>query len=251
MLTLENIDITLSKGTKLECQVLKKLNLRVADGEFIVVIGSNGSGKSTMFNVISGFLKPDSGTIKIDGQDVTSLLQTARAYSVAKVMQDPRVGTMENMTLFENMAFALKRGRARGLNPFSNIDRKRLFQEKLSMLGIGLENRLDELVANLSGGQRQALSLMMAIIADSKILLLDEITAALDPKTAENVMQLANKMIREEKRTCIMITHNMAQAIEYGDRTLVLKKGEFTKEFSFSQKKQLTPGLLATEFEEI
>ncbi len=155
-------------------------------------------------------------------------------------MQDPRMGTMENLSLFENMAFALKRGQARGLQKFSSLNRKIFFQTKLAMLDMGLEYRLDEPVATLSGGQRQALSLIMAILTDYKILLLDEITAALDPKASQTVMQLANKIIRKENRSCIMITHNIAQAIEYGDRTLLLHNGEFIKEFSGLAKISLT-----------
>jgi putative ABC transport system ATP-binding protein len=166
-------------------------------------------------------------------------------------MQDPRIGSVANMSIMENMAFALERGKSRNLFPFATAERKQLFQEKLSLLGMGLENRLNELVANLSGGQRQALSLIMASLADAKILLLDEITAALDPKTATNVMQIANKIVGEEGRTCIMITHNMTQAIEYGDRTLLLANGEFVKEFSSVTKSALTPALLAAEFGEI
>lgn len=251
MLNLQNINVTLSRGTKLERQILQNLSLTVTDGEFVVVIGGNGAGKSTMFNVISGSLKADSGKVIIDDQDVTTLPQTSRAFSMARVMQDPRSGTMENMTILENMAFALLRDATRTLLPFVTKARKQLFREKLSMLNMGLENRLDETVANLSGGQRQALSLIMAIIADSKILLLDEVTAALDPKTAEDIMHLTNKIVREENRTCIMITHNMAHAIAYGERTLLLQDGRFAKEFAGAAKKQLTPTLLATELGEV
>lgn len=245
MLKLENINVTLGKGDRLERQILKNLNLTVDTGEFVVIIGGNGAGKSTMFNIISGFLKPDIGKIIIDGIDVTSMPQNSRASMVAKVMQDPRIGVMENATIFENMALAYKRGQPRGLSLFSTKSRRKLFSEKLSMLNIGLENRLDEVAANLSGGQRQALSLIMAIIADSKILLLDEITAALDPGASKNVIKLANKIIKEEKRTTIMITHDMKDALEYGDRILVLKEGTIIKEIY--NKMPLTPSGLAEE----
>lgn len=251
MLILQNLDITLGKGTKLEYHVLQKLNLQVNKGEFIIVIGGNGAGKSTMFNVISGFLKQDSGKIILDGQDITKALQTARSKDISIVMQDPRIGTIENMRIFENMAFAITRGQIRGLHCFANNARKEFFQEKLAILDMGLEHKLDEIVSNLSGGQRQAISLIMAIIAPYKILLLDEITAALDPKMAEIVMQLANKIIREEKLTCIMTTHNMAYAIKYGDRIVLMRKGNFIKEFTDDDKKCLTPEILSTKFDEV
>ncbi len=251
MLKLTNIDLTLGKGSKLERPVLQKLNLSITPGEFVIVMGGNGAGKSTLFNVISGFLKPDAGQIILDGKDFTHTSQKCRAPWVAKVMQDPRLGPMENMTIFENMAFSFKRGQRRGLLPFSNRQRKTLFQEKLSMLHMGLEARLDECVSHLSGGQRQALSLIMAVISDSKILLLDEMCAALDPKMAETIMQLANTIIREEEKTCIMITHNIAHAIAYGDRLLILKEGKLMKEFQSLEKKQLTPSALAAEFSEV
>jgi putative ABC transport system ATP-binding protein len=251
MLRLENINVILGKQSKLECHVLKNLSLEVAAGEFVVIIGGNGAGKSTLLNVISGEVKADTGTIVLDNATITAMPQTNRAAIIAKVMQDPRIGSVANMSIMENMAFALEHGKARNLFPFVTSARKQLFKEKLSLLGMGLENKLDELVANLSGGQRQALSLIMASLADAKILLLDEITAALDPKTANNVMKIADKIVAEEGRTCIMITHNMAQAIEYGDRTLLLSNGEVVKEFSSVTKSLLTPALLAAEFGEI
>ena len=250
MLNLKNINVTLGKNTKLQSHVLKNLNLTVASEEFVVVIGGNGAGKSTLFNVISGFLRPDSGKIILDQNVITSTSQNERALFISSVMQDPRIGTMENMTLFENMAFAYKRGSPRTIRPFFSLQRKRFFQEKLALLSMGLEKRLDDLVSHLSGGQRQALSLIMALLIDSKLLLLDEITAALDPKVAKNIMKLANTLIREEKRTCLMITHNMSDAVEYGDRTLVLKEGHFVKEFTKNDKNQLTARDLACVFEE-
>ena len=204
-----------------------------------------------ILNVISGVLIPDSGKVILDNNDITNSPQYKRSLAIAKVMQDPKVGTMENMTILENMAFAYLRGIKRGLTPYSNTKRKKIFQDKLSMLGMGLENRMDELVANLSGGQRQALSLIMAIIANSKVLLLDEITAALDPKIAESVMSIAAKVITENKLTTIMITHNMSHAIKYGNRILLLDNGQFIKEFSSGDKQVLTPLALAAEFGEI
>lgn len=240
MLILKNINVTLSKKTKLEYKIFSNLNLKVEKGEFIVVVGDNGAGKSTMLNIISGFLKPDTGQIIIDGQDVTKISDANRATFISKVMQDPKRGAIENMTIYENMAFAFKRGSNRGLRLFSDKSRKSFFQGKLSMLNMKLENRIDELVMNLSGGQRQAVSFIMAILGNSKILLLDEITSALDPVSSESIMQLISKIISEEKRTCVMITHNMSHAIKYGTRLLVLKSGEIYKEYDQEMKLKLT-----------
>jgi len=251
MLKLQNIDVTIAKGTKSEWHILQDLNLNVSSGEFIVVIGSNGAGKSTMLNVISGLTKPDCGEALIENQNIANLPKSLMCSVIAKVTQDPKRGTMENMTIYENMAFSLKRGASRFLIPFATENRKSLFQEKLRLLDMGLENRIDDIVSNLSGGQRQALSLVMSTLAGAKIFLLDEITAALDPKAADQVIKLTNKIIRDEKATCIMITHNMSHAIEYGDRTLLLKDGNFIKEFSGDNKKHLTPVSLAAEFGEI
>lgn len=248
MLKLENIDITLGKDTKLERKILNNLNLNVKEGEFIVVIGGNGAGKSSLFNVISGFITPDFGKIFIMQQDVTSTSQLQRAKLISKVMQDPKAGTMENMTISENMAFALKRGQNRGLKLFTNGERTSLFKEKLSMGNIGLEHCLDEMVSNLSGGQRQILSIIMAMLQDSKILLLDEITAALDPASSEVIMQLTNQIVRRQKLTCIMITHNMNHAIQYADKILLLKNGIFIKEYSKADITALTSFALAAEF---
>lgn len=250
MLKLNNINLTLGKETLLERQIIKDLDLTVTAGEFVVFIGGNGAGKSTLFSLISGYLFPDQGTITLDHQDITKWPQFKRAQYVAEVMQDPKMGTMENLTIAENMSFAYCRGKRRKLIPYTSCMRKKLFQEKLSMLNMGLEDRMDELVGNLSGGQRQALALIMAILCDSKILLLDEITAALDPKTAENVMQLAAKIVRDEKRTTLMITHNMDHAIKYGDRTLLLANGKVFKEYDSVAKKSLTPLILAKDFYE-
>ncbi len=248
MLTLRDINVTLGKSTKLERKILNNLSLEIKSGEFVVVIGGNGAGKSTMFNVISGFLRPDYGQIIIEGQDATNMSQIRRSALVSKVMQDPRVGTMENMTIFENMAFAFRRGQRRVLKLFFDNSSREFFQIKLQMLNMGLENLMDELVSNLSGGQRQAISLVMSILADSKILLLDEITAALDPGSSEAIMKLTAKIIKEEQRTCIMITHNMDQAINYGDRLLLLKNGAFIADYDADAKSNLDYATLASNF---
>ena len=231
MLNLQNISVTFGPGTKLERSIFNNLNLSVANGEFVAIIGGNGAGKSTLFNVISGYVASDRGSVIIDDDDVTKVAQIDRAHLIAKVMQDPRIGTIENMSIEENMSFSYMRDKKRGFRLNNSLERRKLFQAKLKMLDMGLENKLDELVCNLSGGQRQALTIIMAIIADFKILLLDEITAALDPKTAETVIKLAARIAREEKRTTIMITHNMQHAVEYDDRIVVLSGGKVSNEF--------------------
>lgn len=228
--------------------VLQNLNLELNKGEFVVVVGANGAGKSTLLNIIAGNITPAHGQVILDDIDVTNISAANRSISIAKVSQDPKVGTMTNMTIYENLAFAALRGKRRGLGFFSRRSYKKLFKSKLAMLNMGLENRLHELVSNLSGGQRQALSLIMALLSDSKVLLLDEITAALDPNTAENIMKIAAQIVREEQRTTIMITHNMKHALEYGDRTVVLANGKFAKQFDQQHRKALTPAVLATEF---
>jgi putative tryptophan/tyrosine transport system ATP-binding protein len=248
MLILRNINVTFGKSSKLERKILNNLSLDIKEGEFVVVIGGNGAGKSTMLNVISGFLTPDFGQVIIDGHDATNMSYLRRSAVVSKVVQDPRVGTMENMTLFENMAFAFKRGQRRGLTCCFNDSNRKLFQKKLQMLNMGLENLMDELVSHLSGGQRQAVSLVMSLLSDSKILLLDEITAALDPGSTEAIMQLTAKMIKEEKRTCIMITHNMDHAIHYGDRLLFLQNGTFIADYDADSKSKLHYAELASHF---
>lgn len=249
MIRLNNINVTLGKNTQLENKILADLCLSAESGEFIVIIGGNGVGKSTLLNVIAGLITPDNGDVIIDEQTITRLPGSKRAAIAALVMQDPKVGTLENMTIEENLSFAISRGKLRGLSPYKNKKRVEFFKDKLATLEMGLENRMHELVGNLSGGQRQALSLMMAKISDSKILLLDEITAALDPKMAEMIMQLTAKLVKEENRTTIMITHNMQHALNYGDRTLLLSDGKITKNYGKLEKAKLSPLELAASFE--
>lgn len=240
MLELKNIDVVFGTGTNDPRIILNELNFKMRPGEFVMLIGGNGAGKSTLLNVISGYQKPASGQVIIAGKDVTQMSQVSRSLDISMVMQDPRVGTMENMTIFENMAFACQRGGSRAFLPFATHRRRAVFCQKLSLLGLGLEDRLDERVAVLSGGQRQALSLVMAILSESKILLLDEITGALDPKMAEVVMGISEAIIRSEGKASLMITHNMAHAITYGDRLVILKDGQIAKEFGPLDKQRLT-----------
>ncbi|QIM63441.1 ABC transporter ATP-binding protein [Pasteurellaceae bacterium Orientalotternb1] len=226
MIELDNLFITFNRGTAIENPVLKGLSLTVQEGEFVCVIGSNGAGKSTMLNAISGDCAIDAGKILIQGQDVNQQSSWQRANLVARVFQDPMAGTCESLTIEENMALAYQRGQKRGLGFALNRKRRELFREKLALLGLGLENRLTDQMGRLSGGQRQAVSLLMASLQPSSILLLDEHTAALDPKTTAFVLELTNKIVREQKLTTLMVTHSMRQALDYGDRTVMLHQGQ-------------------------
>ncbi|MDR1438347.1 MAG: ATP-binding cassette domain-containing protein [Puniceicoccales bacterium] len=226
MLSIENITIQLNGQRK----ILNHLNLSVAAGEFVVIVGANGAGKSTLFNVISGTIKPTHGRVLIDGK-------SDNFAQVSRVFQDPRVGTIGNFTIFENMAFAFCRHRRRHMIPFYGPWRQKFFKERLATLHMHLEDRPDDLVSSLSGGQRQALSLLMSVIGNQRVLLLDEITAALDPKSSREIMALANEIVQREARTCLMITHNIDHAIGCGDRLIVLGNGEIAKEFRGREKK--------------
>lgn len=245
MIELHNLFITFNKGTAIENPVLRGLSLKVEQGEFVSVIGSNGAGKSTMLNAISGDCLVDSGEIIIQGNKVNNNTTWQRANQVARVFQDPMAGTCESLTIEENMALAYQRGSKRGLGFAIKRQMRELFKEKLSLLGLGLENRLTDQMGRLSGGQRQAVSLLMASLQPSNILLLDEHTAALDPKTTDFVMELTNKIVREQKLTTLMVTHSMRQALDYGDRTVMLHQGQVAFDVSGEQRKQMdVPDLL-------
>lgn len=245
MIELNNLFITFNKGTAIENPVLRGLSLKVEQGEFVSVIGSNGAGKSTMLNAISGDCFVDSGEIIIQGSKVNHTTTWQRANQVARVFQDPMAGTCESLTIEENMALAYQRGGKRGLGFAIKRQMRELFKEKLSLLGLGLENRLTDQMGRLSGGQRQAVSLLMASLQPSNILLLDEHTAALDPKTTDFVMELTNKIVREQKLTTLMVTHSMQQALDYGDRTVMLHQGQVAFDVSGEQRKQMdVPDLL-------
>jgi putative ABC transport system ATP-binding protein len=205
--------------------VLKNLNLTVNKNEFVLIVGENGAGKTTLFNTISGYTKPKSGKIMIDNIEVTSMPQYSRASFISNVFQDPKLGTIGEMTIRENLNMSYMRGKSRKFAMSSSRDRDSLYVEKLKILNMNLENRLNDRVENLSGGQRQALSIIMSIIADSKLLLLDEITAALDHKSSENILGVIDKTIRREKITCIMITHNLKHLGKFGDKIFILQNG--------------------------
>lgn len=245
MIELDNLFITFNRGTAIENPVLKGLSLTVQEGEFVCVIGSNGAGKSTMLNAISGDCAIDAGNILIQGQEVSQQSSWQRANLVARVFQDPMAGTCESLTIEENMALAYQRGQKRDLGFALNRKRRELFREKLSLLGLGLENRLTDQMGRLSGGQRQAISLLMASLQPSSILLLDEHTAALDPKTTAFVLELTNKIVREQKLTTLMVTHSMRQALDYGDRTVMLHQGQVAFDVAGEERQKMdVPDLL-------
>ena len=239
MMKAENLRLTFNAGTPIENPALRGMSLHIRDGEFVTVIGSNGAGKSTFLNAISGDIMVDSGNIRIDGTDVTKQPAHRRAGLVARVFQDPMAGTCANLSIEENMALAYKRGQGRGLKSALNKANREFFREKLSVLKLGLENRLTDRMGLLSGGQRQAVSLLMASSQPSKILLLDEHTAALDPKTAAFVLELTDKIITEGKLTAMMVTHSMQQALEHGSRTVMLHQGQVVLDVSGSQRQNM------------
>ncbi|HVL10699.1 MAG TPA: ABC transporter ATP-binding protein [Burkholderiaceae bacterium] len=245
MLRAQNLQITFNAGTPIENRALRGLSLDIPSGQFVSVIGSNGAGKSTFLNAVSGDLLVDSGTIEINGTDVSAKQAWERANLVARVFQDPMAGTCEALTIEENMALAMARGRKRGFRLSLNRSNRELFREKLAILNLGLENRLTDRIGLLSGGQRQAVSLLMASLQPSSILLLDEHTAALDPKTAAFVLELTAKIVEENKLTTMMVTHSMRQALDYGSRTVMLHQGQVVLDVSGEERAGLdVPDLL-------
>lgn len=245
MLSLRNIEFTFNKNSRLAQKILKGINFEVNNGDFVMLLGGNGAGKSTLLNILSGFLKADNGNIVLEQSDITNFSQSKKSKFVSLVMQDPKISTMEHMSIYENLAFASMRSKNRTLRPFFTKNREKIFKENLAVLNMGLEDRLDELVLNLSGGQRQALSLCMALLGECKLLLLDEICAALDPNIAEMVMNLTYEIAKRKKITSIMITHNMEHAIRFADKIIVLSDGKVLKEYAYEEIKNLTPGSLA------
>lgn len=225
MLEIKNVYKTFNAGTVNEKVALKGLDLTLEDGDFVTVIGGNGAGKSTMLNAVAGVWPVDMGKIIIDGKDVTRLSEHQRAKYIGRVFQDPMMGTCANMQIEENLAMASRRGQRPGLRWSSRAKDRAFFQERLSMLGLGLEERLTQRVGLLSGGQRQALTLLMATLKRPDILLLDEHTAALDPKTASKVLEITDHIVAENGLTTIMITHNMRDAINHGNRLVMLDNG--------------------------
>lgn len=248
MITLKNVRVTFGSGTVLEKKALRGINLSIEEGEFITVIGSNGAGKSTLLNAISGETLPSSGHIHIGNQDVTTWPASKRAKMVARVFQDPLAGTCGDLTIAENLSLAESRGLCRGIGRALNRSRRGHYREILSRLNLGLENRLDTLVGTLSGGQRQAVSLLMASQSPLQILLLDEHTSALDPKTAAFVMKLTEQVVAEKKLTALMVTHSLQQALQVGTRTVMLHEGKVIFDVSGKQRAALSVHDLLEQF---
>ncbi|KAB2337153.1 ABC transporter ATP-binding protein [Cytobacillus depressus] len=251
MLQLDQIHKVFNEGTPDEKIALQHMNLHLKPGDFMTVIGSNGAGKSTLMNLISGKLIPDIGKVVIDGKDVTAVKEFKRSRLIGRVFQDPMAGTAPAMTIEENLAIAYSRISSRGLKRGVTKARREFFKEKLETLHLGLENRLEAKVGLLSGGERQALSLLMATFTEPKILLLDEHTAALDPSRAELITQLTKQIVETYKLTTLMVTHNMQQALDLGNRLIMMDKGQIIFETTEEEKKNLTVEKLLEEFQRI
>ena len=249
MLKINNLYKTFNPGTVNEKRALAGLNLHLAPGDFVTVIGGNGAGKSTMLNAISGVWKPDYGTIAIDGVDVTNLPAYKRASLLCRVFQDPMKGTAPDMEIAENLAIAERRGTRRRLRWGCTRANRERYKALLAQLDLGLEDRLSTKVGLLSGGQRQAVTLLMTTLKNPKLLLLDEHTAALDPKTAAKVLEITNKLVTENHLTTLMVTHNMHDAITYGNRLIMMDDGRIVVDISGEEKKNLTIEQLLKLFE--
>ncbi len=251
MLQLENIYKTFNIGTINEKHALNGVNLSLDEGDFVTVIGGNGAGKSTTLNAVAGVWPIDSGRVMIDGQNVTGLPEHKRAAYLGRVFQDPMTGTAATMEIQENLALAARRGQHRGLRWGITKKEHARYRELLKMLDLGLEDRMSSKVGLLSGGQRQALTLLMATLKKPKLLLLDEHTAALDPKTASKVLELSDRIIAENNLTAMMVTHNMHDAIKHGNRLIMMNDGKVILDISGEEKKRLTVDDLLQKFEEV
>ncbi len=250
MLEIQNISKTFNAGTVNEKQALKGLNLTLEDGDFVTVIGGNGAGKSTLLNAIAGVWLVDEGKIIIDGKDVTKLPEYKRAKFLGRVFQDPMNGTAATMGIEENLALALRRGHKRTLKQGIAGSERKLYRDILANLNLGLENRLTSKVGLLSGGQRQALTLLMATLEKPKLLLLDEHTAALDPKTAAKVLETTERVVNQDHLTTLMITHNMRDAINIGNRLIMMSDGQIIYDVSGEAKRKLKVEDLLKKFAE-
>lgn len=248
MLKLSHVKKTFNRGTVTEKRALTGVDLTLADGDFVTVIGGNGAGKSTLLNMIAGVYPLDSGTIELDGEDISRLSEPKRAKYLGRVFQDPMRGTAADMQIEENLALAKRRGQRRGLRWGITKDERAEYAELLKRLDLGLEARMQAKVGLLSGGQRQALTLLMATLITPKLLLLDEHTAALDPGTAEKVLELTKNIVAEEKITCLMITHNMNQALELGNRTLMMANGNIVLDVGGAERASMTVEDLIARF---
>ena len=249
MLEIKNVHKTFNKGTINEKKALNGVELHLNPGDFVTIIGGNVAGKSTSLNMIAGVYPIDQGTIILDGKDISDWPEYKRASLIGRVFQDPMMGTAANMSIEENLAMAHRRGKSRGLGWGVNKKERALFKERLKMLDLGLEDRTTTKVGLLSGGQRQAITLLMATLQKPSILLLDEHTAALDPKTAKKVLDLTEKIIAKDNLTAMMVTHNMKDAIHIGNRLIMMHEGRIIYDVAGEEKKQLTVDDLLHKFE--
>ena len=250
ILELKDVKTTVKTADGEIVPILKGINLEIRPGDFITIIGTNGAGKSTLFNTIAGSLKPDSGILRHNEQDITKMSEEKRTQFIGRVFQDPKMGTAPRMTVAENLLLATKRGKRRFLKIRRLKQNLPRFKKLAAVMNNGLESRLNTFVEGLSGGQRQALSFLMATIEKPDILLLDEHTAALDPHTSENLLAVTDKQIKENKLTALMITHHMEDALKYGNRLLVLKDGKVKADISEEEKKSLKVSDLYSYFED-
>ena len=248
MLELIGLYKTFNAGTVNEKRAIDGLDLTLEDGDFVTVIGGNGAGKSTTLNLIAGVFPADQGTIRLNGKDITRLPEHKRAKYLGRVFQDPMMGTAATMGIEENLALANRRGKARSLGPGITNQERQAFRDQLATLGLGLENRMTSKVGLLSGGQRQALTLLMATLKKPELLLLDEHTAALDPKTADKVLQLTEEIVARDKLTTLMVTHNMKNAIQYGNRLIMMDAGRVVVDIRGEEKKNLSVRDLLEKF---
>ncbi len=251
MLQINGISKTFNPGTINEKRVFDDFSFNMNEGDFVTVIGGNGAGKSTVLNLLAGVYMVDSGTITLDGSNITKMPEYKRASYLGRVFQDPMLGTAGNMGIEENLAMAYRRGKKRSLAWGIKKDEREVYKEKLEMLDLGLEDRLNTKVRLLSGGQRQALTLLMATLQKPRLLLLDEHTAALDPKTAAKVLEITEKIVNESKLSTIMITHNMKDAIKYGNRLIMMNSGQIIYDVCGQEKQDLKVQDLLQKFEQV
>lgn len=251
MLTIANVHKTFFPGTANERTALAGVDLDLAEGDFCTIIGSNGAGKSTLLNTVAGRLRPDTGSVHIDGTDITRMKEHQRATLIGRVFQDPLAGTAPNLTIEENLSLAYLRGKRRGLGRSLSSSRREFFREQLSTLELGLEDRMGHKVGLLSGGQRQALSLLMAGFTQPKVMLLDEHTAALDPQRADLVTTLTHSIVEEGGLTTLMVTHNMEQALRVGNRLTMMHEGRIVWQAAGEDKSKLTVHDLLAQFAKI
>lgn len=251
MIELKGIDKYYNAGTINEMCLFRNFNLTILPGQFVSVVGSNGSGKTSMLNLICGSIKADAGQILMNGKDISNMKEYKRNEKIGRVYQNPAMGTCPSMTILENMSLADNKGKFYGLKRGVQKSRKNYYKELLSQLGLGLENKLDVKVGSLSGGQRQAMALLMSTMTPLEFLILDEHTAALDPKTAKLIMELTDKIVKEKKLTTIMVTHNLRHAIEYGDRLIMMHQGRAVVDIAGEKKANHRVNDILDKFNEI